>query len=224
MKEKIFNFDKINSLILFLLIFTNLRYFKLNYNFLVFNNLNLIQMVGEICLIFLILITFIYLIKLDKKDLINLSFLIFIWIAISLILNHQIIDFSYIKKSIQIFLCFFIFLVFSKNQNKFDFKLLENLTLILISSIIIFSFFYYDLFYFLLAYLFLTLFYFIYTEKVFYFFSIFFFVVLIFYLNFVLNARSDFLDIEIFIRKNNISWTILFIFFANLIYREKKKY
>ncbi len=222
MKEKIFDFDKINSLILFLLIFTNLRYFKLNYNFLVFNNLNLIQMVGEICLIFLILITFIYLIKLDKKDLINLSFLIFIWIAISLILNHQIIDFSYIKKSIQIFLCFFIFLVFSKNQNKFDFKLLENLTLILISSIIIFSFFYYDLFYFLLAYLFLTLFYFIYTEKVFYFFSIFFFVVLIFYLNFVLNARSDFLDIEIFIRKNNISWTILFIFFANLIYREKK--
>lgn len=219
---KIYNSNKINSIICILLILTNLRYFKLNSNFLVFNNLNLIQIVGEICLIFLILVTFIYLIKLDRKNLINLSFLIFIWIAMSLILNHQIIDFSYIKKSIQIFLCFFIFLVFSKNQNKFDFKLLENLTIILISSIIIFSLFYHNLFYFLLAYLFLILFYFIYSEKVFYFFSIFFFVVLIFYLNFYLNTRYDFLDIEIFIRKNNISWTILLLFFANIIFREKK--
>ena len=36
--------------------------------------------------------------------------------------------------------------------------------------------------------------------------------------------ESDFLDIEIFIRKNNISWTILFIFFANLFLTKKNEY
>ena len=67
MKEKKINFDKINSIILFLLIFTNLRYFKLNHNFLYFYNYNYIQVIGEICLIFLILLTFVYSIKLERK-------------------------------------------------------------------------------------------------------------------------------------------------------------
>ena len=107
MIEKFFNFNKINSLILVSLILSNLRYFKLDYDFLIYYNSNIIRLIGELSLIFLILSTCVYLIKHEKKSLINLLYLILIWVGISLVLNYDSIDLSYIKKSFQIFLCFF---------------------------------------------------------------------------------------------------------------------
>ena len=243
MIEKFFNFNKINSLILVSLILSDLRYFKLDYDFLIYYNSNIIRLIGELSLIFLILSTCVYLIKHEKKSLINLLYLILIWVGISLVLNYDSIDLSYIKKSFQIFLCFFIFLVFSKSQNKLNFELFENLTIALITSVVIFSLAvplnisptdfafgrgwgrsmsYDNDIYFFYAFLFCILLGFVFNKKVFYFSSIFFFLVLIFYLNFFLELNWDVLDIEAFVRKNNISWTILLIFFANLVLREKK--
>ena len=127
MNNRILNFKKINSIILILLVYSNLRYFKISYNFTGINNFNFIQLLGEITFYLLLLTSAIYLVKINKKALKNLIILVFTWVLISLIFNYQELDFFYIKKTIQIFFCFFIFIVFSEQKEKIDFILLENL-------------------------------------------------------------------------------------------------
>ena len=70
MNEKtIFNFKIINSLLLFFLVYSNLRYFKISFNFTGVNEFNFIQFFGEISFYLTLFISFIYLLEINKKNL-----------------------------------------------------------------------------------------------------------------------------------------------------------
>ena len=143
---------------------------------------------------------------------------------ISLLINYQVIDFIYIKKTLQIFLCFYIFVVFSEEKKTIDFNLFENLLIIFISLITLFALFHYNLIFFGIVYFLIFFLCLIFLKKRLLFFnsSILFYLILYFYVYFYINAQYDYLDIEAFIRKNSISWVILLTFIANKIFRKKK--
>ena len=224
MNLRIFNFEKINSIIFILLIYSNLRYFKISYNFTGIQDFNFIQIIGEILFYLLILISLCYLVKITKKILKNFIILILTWSMISLLINYQVIDFIYIKKTLQIFLCFYIFVVFSEEKKTIDFNLFENLLIIFISLVTLFALFYYNLIFFGIVYFLIFFLCLIFLKKRLLFFnsSILFYLILYFYVHFYINAQYDYLDIEAFIRKNSISWVILLTFIANKIFRKKK--
>ena len=221
MNNRILNFKKINSIILILLVYSNLRYFKISYNFTGINNFNFIQLLGEITFYLLLLTSAIYLVKINKKALKNLIILVFTWVLISLIFNYQELDFFYIKKTIQIFFCFFIFIVFSEQKEKIDFILLENLLTTFIFLITSFALFYYELYFFgsIFVLIFLAL---IRNKILFYKFAILFFSIIFIYVHFYISPQYDYLDIESFVRKNSISWFVLFAFIANKIFRKQQ--
>lgn len=227
MNEKtIFNFKIINSLLLFFLVYSNLRYFKISFNFTGVNEFNFIQFFGEMSFYLSLFISFIYLLEINKKKFKNLITLFFGWVVISLIFQYHLLDFSYLKKSIQIFLCFYIFIVFSEQKEKINFILLESLTVTFLTLIALFSFFYYELYLAGLIYVFSFFIFLILIKNkiLFYKFSILFFFVIFIYIQFYINPQYDYLDIEAFVRKNSISWFVLLIFVANKLFREQQNF
>ena len=107
MNEKtIFNFKIINSLLF--LVYSNLRYFKISFNFTGVNEFNFIQFFGEISFYLTLFISFIYLLEINKKNFKNLITLFFGWVIISLIFQYHLLDFSYLKNQYK----FFMFLYF----------------------------------------------------------------------------------------------------------------
>ena len=113
------NFDKLNSLVLILITFSTFRYHKKYLNLTHFNDINLIKIFGEICFLLLIFISLIYILRLSRKAIIYLLAISLFWSIASILLNYDIINFTYIKKSFQIIYCFFIFLVFFYDYESF---------------------------------------------------------------------------------------------------------
>ena len=71
--NRILNFKKLNSIILVLLVYSNLRYFKISYKFTGINNFNFIQILGEISFYLLILTSLLYLININKSNYIGIN-------------------------------------------------------------------------------------------------------------------------------------------------------
>ena len=136
------SFYKINSLIFVLLTLSIFRYQKKVLNFFNFNDSALVGTLGEISFILLILFSLTYVIKINLKYIIYLFIIFSIWVFLSILLNYHLIDFLYIKKSLQIFYCFYIFLVFSNIKDELNFPLIQNLIIILISVFTLFSLIY----------------------------------------------------------------------------------
>ena len=226
------NFDKLNSLVLILITFSTFRYHKKYLNLTHFNDINLIKIFGEICFLLLIFISLIYILRLSRKAIIYLLAISLFWSIASILLNYDIINFTYIKKSFQIIYCFFIFLVFINIKEKLNFKLIESL-IIFIILVNTFFWFYYGLennqiefnpIIFTLICILLILFLksrlkFNEKKKYFYIFLIISF--LLFYLKteFFENYVYDKNDIELFTRKNSFSWMILLFFSLILFFK-----
>lgn len=236
MKKKIIelvNFNKLNTIILVLLTFSTFRYHKKYFDLFYFEQINPIKIFGEISFLLLISISLIYFLKLTKKNIIHLVTITVLWFIFSLIFNSNYIDPSYIKKSFQIIYCFFIFLAFKNNNEKLNFKVIENLIIFLIFITTLFSFSYnagthpnfvtqiYSLFFiYCFTFLFILL-KFKKKEYIYFFFIIFFFIIFLNF-EFLINTPYDFLDIELFTRKNNFSWIILFFFLLLLLFKNHR--
>lgn len=227
------SFYKINSLIFVLLTLSTFRYQKKVLNFFNFNDSLLIGTLGEISFILLILLSLTYVIKINLKYIIYLFIIFSIWVLFSILLNYHLIDFLYIKKSLQIFYCFYIFLVFSNIKDELNFPLIQNLIIILISVFTSFTFIYnaiihglylkeiYILFSILI---FLNIFLFLNPRKKILIFASFIVLYLSIYFIFkiIIDTPYDYLDIELFNRKNSFSWILLF-FFSLILFKNYKK-
>lgn len=227
------SFYKINSLIFVLLTLSTFRYQKKVLNFFNFNDSALVGTLGEISFILLILFSLTYVIKINLKYIIYLFIIFSIWVLFSILLNYHLIDFLYIKKSLQIFYCFYIFLVFSNIKDELNFPLIQNLIIILISVFTLFSLIYnatihklylkeiYILFSILI---FLNIFLFLNQRKKILIFASFivFYLSIYFIFKIIIDTPYDYLDIELFNRTNSFSWILLF-FFSLILFKNCKK-
>lgn len=226
-------FRKINSLIFILLTLSTFRFQKSYINFFNYNDINLLKRLGEISFILLILFSLVYLFKLNRKNIINLFVISIIWILFSLFFNFQLINFQYIKKSLQVFYCFYIFLAFSNIKDEINFSLIQNLIIILLSVFTFFSFLYNGIINKLylneilsLSIILISLNFFLFLKPkkktlVFTSFIIFYLVTYAIF-KIIVDTPYDYLDIELFNRKNSFSWVILF-FFALILFKNCKQ-